>query len=1040
MAQDAWREIGEAAFDDRRYREAVQAFENSLKTDRKREAAARVLHRMAWSHYRLKQYDRAVATLKESVTVANLHGESLLSVREEALRDMAIFMTEAGRVEEAIQYFQTVAGDKSFYPATLEKLGKQYERNVEVAKAIQVYESLLKTNPEDEATLRVRAKLVELDLKNGKIASAAARVRQAKMDSSVLKHKGNSETQTALQNLRAQIRRTATESHERYRKKGNSQDLTIAELFYETYLNPLLAAWDPRKEIPEIQMYLAEVKRDLGKAKEASELYRTVVDSEDPRYAKEAGALWTASLADSIKKESRVASHVGKETRLEPSVTEREFVAAADAMQDSLGKTQEGREAALKAAQVLGGYAGTKKEAKKRAERLVEEHPEAPQAQTAARLWIQLVSDELPSDIKQVEISKAASELRDVIEELKKNQPLMREDQSKGGGKLAQLFMQWENRLKAGVIAEQEKNRDFDDAARSYEEFAKTAPDAETSEKAWASAFDSWIKAKQMPEAERVLQSWAKAHPKSVKPLEAARFIATQSLIEGRYQAAADGFERLGLLDPKSAPDSWSTAARMAETIGDQARAVTLFERAIQSAQASVDLKASLALTLGAIYIKEAKSTDAARVYRLGMGEGTVTLPDALQCRFELAKLYLKARDIVKAKAVLASLAEVKGAGPYRAEALGMMAQIEVEDLGPPAPFILPEEALKKSVQSRFAYLEKLGKIWAPVIQAGGSAGLNALNRLSLAAWQTASDLEALVLPVDWPEERKKALRSGFPAVVNPLKNQAVAQWKTAWDRAQKDGIFSSATPEINDRLVLAQVAGIERAQGLRARWRLAGISPDGGEAGNTQALAQVRQKLSNSPKNAGLWVDYGNLLWGEGRLSLARLAYDRALALNSNSASALSNRAVFELQITPQSTDDPIVALKAIEYLKRAISVEDFHLPSRMNLALLYNYYRLFGLAKPFWDQVSVKATSADAWDGLAIALQGLGKRSEAEAAFTQADKAGGVAGRFARRYHQTIARATCAERKSDIEFLQSTQAQGFEKQAIERIAQECL
>jgi tetratricopeptide (TPR) repeat protein len=400
----------------------------------------------------------------------------------------------------------------------------------------------------------------------------------------------------------------------------------------------------------------------------------------------------------------------------------------------------------------------------------------------------------------------------------------------------------------------------------------------------------------------------------------------------------------------------------------------------------------------------------------------------------------LKARDITQAKAVLTALANIKGAGPYKAEAQSLVAQLEVDELGQPIAFQLPEEALKKSVQLRLAYLEKLGKILAPVIQAGGSAGLSALNRLSLAAWQAASELDVLVLPSDWPEERKKALRSGFPAVVKPLKTQALAQWKTAWERAQKDGIFSSATPEINDRLVQAQVAGVERAQGIRARWRLAGVSPDGGEVGNSQSLAQVRQKLSASPRNAGLWVDYGNLLWGEGRLSLARLAYDRALALNSNSASALSNRAVFELHSTSQSTEDPIVALKAAEYLKRAISVEDFHLPSRMNLALLYNYYRLFGLAKPFWDQVSVKATSADAWDGLAITLQGLGKRAEAQAAFQKADTAGGVTGRFARRYHQALAVGSCVDRKSDIEALKEVPAQGFEKQAIERLAQECL
>jgi hypothetical protein len=140
------------------------------------------------------------------------------------------------------------------------------------------------------------------------------------------------------------VRRTATEHHNSYRKKKDRADLEIAENFYQAYLKTFLEKNDPRKETPEIQMYLAEVKRDLGKSKEASELYRKVVDSRDSRYAKEAGALWTASLAEAIQKES--TSHRGNE----PSPMEEEFIEAADRLTLALGDTNEGREAALRSA------------------------------------------------------------------------------------------------------------------------------------------------------------------------------------------------------------------------------------------------------------------------------------------------------------------------------------------------------------------------------------------------------------------------------------------------------------------------------------------------------------------------------------------------------------------------------------------------------------------------------------------------------------------------------------------------------------------
>ena len=104
------------------------------------------------------------------------------------------------------------------------------------------------------------------------------------------------------------IRRTATEAHSAYRKDGEKAQLQYAEAYYGAYLTLFLAQEDPRGETPEIEMYLAEVKRDLGKSQEASELYRKVVDSRDKRYAKEAGALWTASLADAIKKQGNAGN------------------------------------------------------------------------------------------------------------------------------------------------------------------------------------------------------------------------------------------------------------------------------------------------------------------------------------------------------------------------------------------------------------------------------------------------------------------------------------------------------------------------------------------------------------------------------------------------------------------------------------------------------------------------------------------------------------------------------------------------------------
>ena len=106
------------------------------------------------------------------------------------------------------------SGRSDFYAQALEKLGRQYERNLEPEKAIKVYETLLVTQPGEEASFRVLVKLVDLELRRGRVDAAMARIR-GKGDShggiseKYLANDGSSETQVSLQNLRAMVRRTA---------------------------------------------------------------------------------------------------------------------------------------------------------------------------------------------------------------------------------------------------------------------------------------------------------------------------------------------------------------------------------------------------------------------------------------------------------------------------------------------------------------------------------------------------------------------------------------------------------------------------------------------------------------------------------------------------------------------------------------------------------------------------------------------------------------------------------------------------------------
>jgi len=1012
---EAYREMGEAAFDDGNFRRAQALFEKALRAKNLGETLPRVLHKLSWAYYRTKQFDRAVSTMKDAIAKTGENNEKFLSLREEALRDMAVFMTEIGKVEEAIAYFADVSSDKDYYPRMLERLGKQYERNVEPQKAVQVYESLLKTGSNAEAAFRVRVKLFDLELRRGRFKEALARIQGVKVPDG-----GESDTMTAAQNLRAMVRRTATEQHENYRKNNARGALETADLYYSAYLNQFVSNSDSRNEKPEIEMYLADVKRELGKSKEASDLYRRVVDSKDKRYAKEAAALWTASLADAIRKAG--AGTGGKSE--EPSVLEKEFVDAADDLQDSLGDTIEGREAALRAAQVLGGYKKTQKDAIKRSEKIIKRSAKSPQALTAARLLVQLYADLGDLD-----------DLGEAIKDLRDNKDLIAADESVGQGKLKALLAEQDQKQKVGAIATFEKDKDYISAAKGYEQFAAEATTRELIEKAYGNSAGSYAKALDFGSAERVTLTWIKRYPDSKVAVEALRTGATAALIQGRFEVSASLFDSLGRMANDMA--ALETAARLYDGVGQPAQAREAWQAQLRSPASRISSTNAAfinELALAKSYDGDQLDSDAAKHYKSCAGGPPAF---AAECGARLADLYRRGQDVAGARATYRRVSELKknpspfiGYARYRlAEMLEVEARLE--------PMTLPEAQLKKALNQRLEYLEKLSQAYNSAVESGGPWGIAALDRLALWVFNLAEDIDRIPAAAGADAKVAAQFRKNLLSVSDPLRKKAIQTWNDAYRKSQSQEILSPALPGIVDHLAEAAPAHYIRAQGSRGRFRLSGIPADGGSEGRSGALERTRERLLKNAQDSMAWVDYGNLIWGDGKAGLARIAYERALSLNPKSATALNNRAVVTL--SGGAEEDWFRAAEANELFKDALRGDDFFLAAKMNLAILYNYYRIFARAKPLWTQVLSKAQAPEAHEGLAIALQGSGDLKGAEASFAAA----GGGNRFVAAFHEAARAAVSKEGASrclaKVAEVDESAIGGFEKQAVENLRKAC-
>jgi len=627
---EAFRELGETAFEARDFSTAQQYFEKALPVLRSKAAqdpqaglaVARVLHKLGWTQYRKKRTDQAIQNLQQSVTQAMTLGEGASGVKEEVLRDLALFMTEAGRVDDALVYFQKAAGGERAYPRLLEKLAKQYERQVEPIQAIRVYEAIIQASPQSEESIRARARLAELDLKQGDFHTAIAHVDPIRVPPELLSGEVESETSIAARNLKALIRKTATEQHQNARKMEEKQGegkgreaFNRAERFYQLYLDRFLVSARSAKESQEIRMYLAEVKREQGKAREASELYEKMIRAGDSQLSREASTLWLRALAEGLKAEQKRSESNIKSTALKegrPTAAEEEFISASEKVLKLLPESREAREGLLQKVQILADYRQTQDQALAGINDLLKRYPSSVEAHRAARLWIQILEDRLPSTASELEVSEEGEDLMEVMNRLRKIPELWSTDVAQKGV-LKAKFGLLDEKFQLGRVARSEKESDFRAAAEGYERFARNQKvGSDEAAQAFSSAVASYLKAGDLSHAVAAYRFWHSSEETRKSKLSRELLIqhveglSLHAMVQGDASLASElsteHWNRFGKgLVSEQALAAWASAFRLTCAARDEARSVSLF--------ASMPLDRKLFDTLWTQYRRELLQT-----------------------------------------------------------------------------------------------------------------------------------------------------------------------------------------------------------------------------------------------------------------------------------------------------------------------------------------------------------------------------------------------------------------------------------------------
>ena len=1025
------KEIGEFDYSNSQFRQALPHLEVAMSMARPDQVPA-ILKKIAWCHYRMKDFDQAISKMKDVVSRSNEDLKKFEPVKMQALKDLAVFLTERGRVNEALKYFEAESGDKAFYSKLLDKLGDQYADSVEYDQAELVYDTIIKTSEDSDSALKAFAKLVEIDIKKNRFDAVLNRIKSFPK----FEAKGK-DAQNALQNLRASFRKIAVDHHQSFRKKGTKNDLVTARQFYQAYLDHFLKFEDAHHEAPEIQMYLAEVYRDLGQQQEAVEMYRQVIASKDSRYSKQAAALWAGGLAELLKKSTAQAGAV------EPSSLEKEFVTASDQLRTIQGDTVEGRETALRVAKVLAGYKSSRPEAVQRIQELIHRAPSSKEAVTAAQLWLQIYMDHPREET-------LPGSLGEVVSSIKSQPELLKADHQFNKGQIHATLEQQDLKSKVDHIAQQEKTQDFLGAGQSYEKFAAETQDRTIAEKAFTNAVNSYLKAPDTKAAlSQVIEAWLHRYPASPKAVEPLRSIATHAIIVGDLDFSVSIFKKLGT-EFKEA-ESLETAARVSQAMSQDQQAQALWVEHLTRYPSSAR-KPEIQLNLARSLEKSGSDGEASRSYRECAASGHYV---AAECQARLADLYLKGQDVAKAKELYRELAGVsapskKGKGPKKKSTPTVQspfvgyARYQLADLMEKEanfePMKFPEAQLKKGLNQRLTFLAPLSQAYQGAVEVGGPWGIAALHRLALWATQFADEVDAIEAPSTLQGAALDRFKKQLLSVSQPLREKAKSTWSDAYAKAASGLLLSPVLPEIADRLADFKAGLPGRAQGSRGGFVLSGLPANGGTEGSVAALSRVRSGLLKDAKDAGLWLDYGNLFWGEGKPLLAKIAYQRSLALRSKNAAALNNLAV--VLMVSEGEEDWIASSEAAASLEEALKVDDFFVAAKSNLASLMNYYRLFSRAKLLWDQVRVRHAGGAADFGLAVALQGLTQYGQAEALFQKSSGEMSYSSLVA--YHQAAQEslkgaAGAEECGSLLRKMDENAFQGFEKNSVSYLMKRC-
>ena len=150
--------LAEIYYNQRKYRKAAKLYASALRKKDDRWWTKDSFN-LGWSYFRLKQYDKAIATLRE--VHERSKNKKFIDMSREVRRDLTYFYTEAGRVDEVVDFYKD-SSDGDDIVANLLKVGEQLKNQGKSSVAQKVFEEALNRVKNDKQRIQVYHQLLSI--------------------------------------------------------------------------------------------------------------------------------------------------------------------------------------------------------------------------------------------------------------------------------------------------------------------------------------------------------------------------------------------------------------------------------------------------------------------------------------------------------------------------------------------------------------------------------------------------------------------------------------------------------------------------------------------------------------------------------------------------------------------------------------------------------------------------------------------------------------------------------------------------------------